>query len=50
MIRFRVPTDVILGTWTLKAQSGALQTWPLLEFQVIEAMDSGARILTNVPR
>ena len=44
---FRVPTDAILGTWTLKAQSGATNVGTT-EFQVIEAMDSGARILVNV--
>ena len=43
---FRVPTDAILGTWTLKAQSGATNVGTT-EFQVIEAMDSGA-ILVNV--
>ena len=44
---FRVPTDATLGTWTLKAQSGATNVGTT-EFQVIEAMDSGAKILVNV--
>ena len=40
---FRIPTDATFGTWTLKAQSGATNVG-VIEFKVIEAMESGAQI------